>query len=120
MKPLFAVALGVMIFAFSAPAKADDSAKLVGMWQVTKSTGETPVGSTVEFTKDGKLTAIAILGEKEVKLNGTYKVEKDKLMVNLTIGEMKVEEMFTIKKITADDLELEDKDKKVDTLKKKK
>ena len=119
MKPLFAAILGVLVFAFTSPAKADDSAKLIGKWAVTKTTGETPVGSTVEFTKDGKLTAIANIEGKEIKLVGTYKVEKDKLTVKLTLGEMNVEEVLTIKKLTDKELELEDKDKKVDTLEKK-
>ena len=56
----------------------------------------------------------------EVKLEGTYEVEKDKLTVKIKLGEQNVEEVATIKKLTDDALEIEDKDKKVDVFKKKK
>ena len=56
----------------------------------------------------------------EVKLDGTYKVEKDKLTVKIKIGDQNIEETATIKKLTDDALEIEDKDKKVDVFKKKK
>ena len=50
---------------------------------VTKSGSDLLVGSTVEFTKDGKLSAV-IKGD-DTKLEGTYKVEKEKLTVKLGI-----------------------------------
>jgi uncharacterized protein (TIGR03066 family) len=121
MKPLCAAVLGVMVFVLAGTTKAqDDTTKMiVGKWEVTSSTGETPTGAVVEFTKDGKLTATANLDGKEIKFDGTYKLDKDKLNVKLVYGEMNLDEVFTVKKLTDKELELEDKDKKVDTLKKK-
>ncbi len=118
MKTLLAAALGLTLFALS--AKADDTPKLLAKWEVTKSTGDTPVGAVVEFAKDGKMTATIKDGDKELKLDGTYKLDGKKLNVKLTLGEQKIDHDFTITFKGDDGLELEDKDKKIDTLKKKK
>ena len=121
MKIVCSAMLGlVAVFAFSGSAKADDTAKLLGKWEVTKSGGETPMGAIVEFAKDGKMTANATLEGKEIKLAGTYKLDGKKLKVNLTLNEQKIDHEFTVTFKGDDGLELEDADKKVDTLKKKK
>jgi uncharacterized protein (TIGR03066 family) len=109
-----------MVFASTASLRADDAAKLVGKWEVTKSGGDTPVGSTVEFTKDGKLTATVPIDGKDVKVTGTYKLDGKKLKVNLTLNEQKVEHELTLTFKGDDELMLEDDDKKVDTLTRKK
>jgi uncharacterized protein (TIGR03066 family) len=119
MKTLLATV--VCALAFTANAKADDTPKLVGKWEITKSTGDTPVGAIVEFTKNGKLLVEIQLDGKEMKLEGTYKLDGKKLSVKLTLNEQKVEHDFTITLKDKDEtLELKDKDDKVDTLKKKK
>lgn len=86
MKRLFAMSLGVMLFGlagFSQAADVDDyPKKIVGIWEVTKSESNLPNGTTVEFTKDGKLSVI-IKGD-DTKLSGTYKLDKDTLNVKLT------------------------------------
>lgn len=120
MKPLCAAVLGVVVFALAGSARADDAAKLLGKWEITKSTGDTPVGAIVDFEKDGKMTAMVKLDNKDVKLTGTYKFDGKKLKVNLMFNEEKIEHEFTVKFKSADEMELEDEDKKVDTLKKKK
>ncbi|MFM8273772.1 MAG: DUF5640 domain-containing protein, partial [Gemmata sp.] len=108
------------LFAPAGPARADDTPKLLGRWEVAKSTGDTPVGTVVEFLKDGKLTAAVNLDGKDLKLDGTYKLDGKTLHIKLTLNEQKVEQDFTVAFKGDDGLELEDKDKKVDTLKKKK
>ncbi len=121
MKLVCAAVLGlVTVFALTGSAKADDTAKLLGKWEITKSAGETPVGTVVEFAKDGKMTANLTLDGKDVKLDGTYKLDGKKLKVNLTLNEQKIDHEFTVTFKGDDGLELEDADKKVDTLKKKK
>ncbi len=120
MKTLMAAVFGLAVFALAGHAKADDTPKLLGKWEVTKSTGDTPVGTVVEFAKDGKMTAAVTLEGKDVKLDGTYKLDGKKLAVKLTLGEQKIEHDFTLTFKGDDGLELEDSDKKVDTLKKKK
>lgn len=121
MKALLAVAFGFAVFALAghAGAKADDTPKLLGKWEVTKSTGDTPVGAIVEFAKDGKLTVTVSNDGKDVKLDGTYKLDGKKLAVKLTLNEQKIEHDLTVTFKGNDGLELEDSDKKVDTLKKK-
>ena len=78
MNRLFALALsGMMVVLASTAGAADDdnAKKIVGKWEVTKAGSDLPEGSTVEFAKDGKLTAL-IKGDKgdAMKLEGTYKV----------------------------------------------
>jgi uncharacterized protein (TIGR03066 family) len=118
---LCAAMLGLAtVFALAGSAKADDTAKLIGKWEVTKSGGETPMGAIVEFAKDGKLTVTVKLDDKEMKLDGTYKLDGKKLKVSLTLNDQKIEHESTITFKGDDELTLEDTDKKVDTLKKKK
>lgn len=122
MKTVSAAVLGValVVCAGTARAQDDNAKKIVGTWVIEKSSGDLPAGTTVEFTKDGKLKVVAKADGAELKFEGTYTVEKDKLTVKLKVGEEKVEETATIKKLTDEVLEIEDKDKKVDTFKKKK
>ncbi len=122
MKAVCTAVLSVVMVAFASTAKADDdnAKKLIGVWVVDKAGGDLPAGSTVEFTKDGKIAAVIKAEGKEIKFEGTYKLEKDKLNVELKVEGETVKETVTIKKITDEVLELEDKDKKVDTFKKKK
>jgi uncharacterized protein (TIGR03066 family) len=122
MKALCAAVLGVCVVVSAGSARPDDdnAKKIIGVWEVTKSSGDLPAGTTIEFTKDGKLMAVIKADGQEVKLDGTYKVEKDKLTVKVKIGDQSLEETATIKKLTDEALEIEDKDKKVDVFKKKK
>lgn len=102
-----------------AQGKDDPAQKLVGVWEVTKSAGDLPNGTTIEFTKDGKLKAVLKADDQEIKLEGTYKLEKDKIAVKVKVGEETIEETVTIKKLTNTELEIEDKEAKVTTFKKK-
>jgi len=122
MKALFAAALGVavVVLAGTAQAQDDNGKKIVGVWELTKAAGDLPVGSTLEFTKDGKILAVVKVEGMEVKLDGTYTVEKDKLTAKVKVGDQTHEHVATIKKLTDDALEIEDKDKKLDVFKKKK
>ena len=119
-KALSALVAVVLVCASVGRAADDDNAKkIIGKWEITKS-DDVPAGTTVEFTKDGKVIAIAKAEGKEVKVEGTYKVEKDKLISKLTVNGKTIEDTDEIVKLTDDALELRDKDKKVTTLKKKK
>jgi uncharacterized protein (TIGR03066 family) len=122
MKSVFAGLLGVVMVGFAATAQAqdDNAKKIVGVWEVAKAGGDLPAGSTIEFTKDGMLKAVVKVEGMEVKLDGTYKVEKEKLTVKIKVADQNIEEVATIKKLTDDALEIEDKEKKVDVFKKKK
>lgn len=54
MKAFFSSMVCCLTLALVAGAQVPDKAKLVGFWEVVKSE-EAPPGSTVQFTKDGKL-----------------------------------------------------------------
>ena len=118
MRAISAFGLVLMGVAVRPVAAEDEAKKIVGTWEVTKS-DHVPVGTTAEFTKDGKLTVV-IKADKEVKLAGTYKIEKGTLVYKLTADGKEVEETDDIIKLTDDALELRDKDKKSTAFKKKK
>lgn len=122
MKPVFASVLGVLLIVVAGHARAqdDNAKKIVGVWEVTKSGSEIPAGTTLEFTKDGKLRFVHKADGTDLKLEGTYSVNKDKLKVKLKVAEQTVEETGTIKRLTDEVLEIEDSEKKVNLLKKKK
>src|SRR6188474_3265581 len=111
MKSVFAGLLGVAIvgFATTAQAQDDNAKKIVGIWEVAKAGGDLPAGSTIEFTKDGKINAVVKVEGMEVKLDGTYTVAKEKLTVKIKVADQNIEEVATIKKLTDDALEIEDK-----------
>ncbi len=113
------LSVALVVCALAGSARADDTPKLLGKWEVTKSGGETPVGSVVEFAKDGKMTANVTLDGKDLKLTGTYKLDGKKLTVKLTLNEQKIDHTYTVRFKGDTELELEDADKTVDTLKKK-
>ena len=58
-----------------------DKAKLVGTWEFVKSTENKPPppGSTVEFTKDGKLKMSTKAGKQSITIEGAYSVDGDTL-----------------------------------------
>jgi len=122
MKALCLAVLGglMVVCAGTARAQDDNAKKIVGMWELTKSGGDLPVGTVIEFTKDLKLNATIKGDDGNTKLDGTYTIAKDKLTVKVNLNGQMLEESATIKKLTDDALEIEDKDKKVDVLKKKK
>lgn len=121
MRVFSAIVLGAFVLLSAGPAgaQADNAAKIVGKWEVVKGE-DIPKGATVEFTKDGKVSIVANIDKKEVKFEGTYTVEKDKLVTKITVDGKTAEDTDTIKKLTDDTLEIEDKDNKVTTLSRKK
>lgn len=102
--------------------------KIVGLWELSK--GETvPEGSTMEFTKDGKVKMTINDKGKEVKMEAKYKVDEDKLSLTLLGPDGKVlkgpdgkeaKETVTITKLTDKEFEVKDKNGKVDKFTKKK
>ena len=93
-----------------ADEKSDNTKHLGGTWEVAKtSPGGFPVGSTMEFGKEGKLT-LALKEEKQVhKADGTYKVDGDKIAITVNWSADKVtKQTLTIKKITQKELSVED------------
>jgi uncharacterized protein (TIGR03066 family) len=122
---LMALALTVCCWAESAGRADDvkDAAKLlVGKWEATKVPEQgLPKGTIIEFSKDGKMTVRVKKDDKEVTMNGSYKLDNDKLAVALTDeqGEKK-SQTVTIKKISADEFTVEGDDGHSATFTKKK
>jgi len=114
-----AVAIGLLSSLSRADDKVDYAKLIVGKWEVSKSDpGTVPTGSRVEFTKDGKMTVSAKMEDKDLKIEGTYKVEKNTFTMSLKIGEEEKMQTITIVKITEKEMSTKDKDGKVVELKK--
>lgn len=124
MRTLSALVLGAAVLGLGGFAAADDTddyaKQIVGKWKVVKSDGDEPVGAVYEFGKDGKFSVSAKIDGKDARLDGTYTVVKDKLTTEYTIGGKDAKDVDTIKKLTAEDLEVENKDKKAVVLKREK
>jgi uncharacterized protein (TIGR03066 family) len=117
MRTLLGVAV-VLAMACGATAADEkiDAKKIIGKWEPkAPKKGENMV---MEFTKDGKLILSGEGGGKELKIEGTYKLEGDKLSFKMKFGDATVEEAVTITKLTDDELEGKDKDGKVEAFKK--
>lgn len=117
MRTLLGVAM-VLAMACGVTAADDkiDAKKLIGKWEPkTPKKGENMV---MEFTKDGKLILSGEGGGKDLKIEGTYKLEGDKLSFKMKFGEATVDETVTITKLTDEELEGKDKDGKTETFKK--
>lgn len=119
MRVLTGCVLGVLLVASAglSQEKVDDK-KIVGKWEPTEGL---PPGAkaTVEFTKDGKLLINFSFGDKAEKIEGTYKLEGNKLSVDLK----EKKETSTVTKLTDEDLFLKDekgKEEKFKRLKDKK
>ena len=114
----------VCVLAWGARAddKSPDNAKrLVGKWEVVKSEGSAmPVGSVVELSKDGKAKATVKKRDRQEWLEGTYKLDGDKIMINaVTQDKEEIKRTATIKKITDTDLVVENEKGETLELKKK-
>ncbi|MBY0457905.1 MAG: TIGR03066 family protein [Gemmataceae bacterium] len=121
MRTLLGIGLVVALFGGAGVAGAArqdakiDGKKLVGKWEPAKpKAGEKMV---MEFTKDGKLIVTGDMGGKELKLEGTYKLDGNKLSFAINFMGTEIKETVTITKLTDDEMEGEDKDKKAEAFK---
>lgn len=123
----FTVAILVLSGSAAQEKKAEptkvDATKLVGKWELTKSTEkDAPLGAIVVFEKDGKVSLTAKIDGKEQKFSGTYEVKGDKLIatINPPDGSKGEAQTDTIKSLTDDKVVLVDKDGQETELTKKK
>ncbi len=127
MKAVCAVAVGLLAVLAAGPGRADDkkddkkdyAKEILGRWEITKAGNPNgaQAGSILEYGKDGKFKAVVKVGDQEFTVTGTHKVEKDKVTHKFEVMGNDVEETLTISKLTADALELTDKDGGVDVCK---
>jgi uncharacterized protein (TIGR03066 family) len=90
--------------------------KLVGVWEAAK--GDLPKGSTVEFTKDGKLHIVVKDNDKTFKVDGSYAVDGDKLKIVTVFEGKEDKQTITVTKLTDTDLVTKDEKNMVDEFKK--
>ena len=92
--------------------------KLLGTWEVTK--GDMPPGSTIEFTKEGKLKfTIKLPDGKTHSEEGTYEVDGESIKTGHKEGDKEVKETIKIKSLTDKELVTLDEKGKTDEFKKK-
>jgi uncharacterized protein (TIGR03066 family) len=110
----------VLVLAGAAPAADEkkepiDGKLLVGKWEPkAPKPGEL---TSLELTKDGKLVAVAEVGGKPAKAEGTYKLDGEKLTYEVTYAGETVKETVTLLKLTDEEMEGKDKEGKVYTYK---
>src|SRR5262245_48400445 len=106
MRAIRLLAIAVVVGLLGATAGADEKkaefAKLiVGKWEVTTNTEGKgpPKGAIIEFTKDGKLhITVENNGEKKT-MDGTYKLDGDKMTATHKDGDKERTAEITINKI---------------------
>jgi len=95
-----------------------DAGKIVGKWE--PDTKDAPAGAKIvmEMTKDNKLTVNAEFNGQKLNMEGTYKLEGNKLNVKMKIpsGEEK-STTLTIVKLNDEELITKEGDKKEEKLK---
>ncbi len=93
--------------------KKIDGKLLIGKWAPKED--KKGLSMTLEFLKDGKLAlAVDFMGKTE-KIDGTYKLDGDKLEVVIKFGGDEKKDTLTIKKLTETELETTDSKGKTDT-----
>jgi uncharacterized protein (TIGR03066 family) len=117
MRAILGCALAVALVAnagFAEEKKVEiDAKKLIGKWEPKEKEGKAFV---VEFQKDGKLTFTAGGKDKELKADGTYKVDGNKLVLTIKFGEKEEKMTRTVSKLTDTELTSSDDKGKEDTL----
>ncbi len=112
-----------------------DAKKLVGKWEPApekidkknkkdKNEDKTPpapppIPTIIEFSADGKLSMTVGEPGKDYRVDGTYKLDSDKLSVSLKVADKEIKETLTIKKLTDDELVTEDSKNKIEALRRK-
>ena len=122
MRALFGFALAAAVAAWAGAASADeptsgklDVTKLIGKWEPT----DLPKGvkAMVEFAKDGKLLVRNEVGGQPLRLEGTYKLDGNRLAVTVKRDGQDRTGTMTVSKLTDDELVmLEAGKKQPDTL----
>jgi uncharacterized protein (TIGR03066 family) len=103
----FVACIVVLMLAFGARGDAQgriDGVLLIGKWAPKNEKKGAKI--TLEIMKDGKLVVSLTAGGRTEKIEGTYKLDGDKLDISLKSGSEEVAKTFTIKKLTESVLEV--------------
>ena len=106
MKTLTLTLAALVLVGLNARAEDARASKLVGKWEAVK--GHLPAGSTIEFSKDGKITVSVKQEGKTVKHAGTYKLDGGKISVTRKYEGKERTRSFKVKKLTDEALLTED------------
>lgn len=107
-------------FAGAADEKKDekvDVKKLLGKWEPAKPEKDAPV-MILEIKADGKFTLHVTFMGKTEKVDGTYKVDGNKLDVEMKIGDKTEKDSLTVVKLTDTEMVTKGKNGKEEALKK--
>jgi uncharacterized protein (TIGR03066 family) len=99
MRTILGCALLVLMSSTLSADDKFDAKLLVGKWSPKEKKSV-----IIEFTKDGKVLITASSKGKELKFEGTYKLDGNKLTTTLNVGGMEVTETSTVSKLTATEL----------------
>ena len=107
---------------FATGFAADDNATLIiGTWSGSMVDNGVTINIKITFTKDGQAKAVVEADKKDFTIEGTYKVEKDKLILKRNVNGKDDDDNNTIKELTKDKLIIiDDKNKKEISLTRKK
>jgi uncharacterized protein (TIGR03066 family) len=111
--------LGCAGFATAGAQKEKDKfdvKKLLGKWEPAD--GKESI--TIEFAEKGKLTLTGESGGKTEKIEGTYKLEGDKLEIVISFGGKENKETVTLTKLTDDEWSGKDSKGKEETFRRPK
>ena len=118
MRVLLSCVLALVVCCtLSADEKKDekiDVKKLVGKWEWKEKVPD--VSALIEFTKDGKLIFSIGPKGKEIKVEGTYKVDGNKLTYTMPVDKKDQSTTLTITKLTDTELMSKDETGKEETL----
>jgi uncharacterized protein (TIGR03066 family) len=77
-----------------------EAKKLIGVWELTRGARQAPVGSTVQFTAQGKLVLVVKDQGKEERLFGSYELKDSTLVIKVGTGDEHISTTNRIKTLT--------------------
>lgn len=117
MRMVLCAAVVLAFAGFATAQEKIDVKKLIGKWEPAAPKKDEPK-VVVEYFDKGKLTVTVTVGEKTEKIEGTYKVDGNKLDIVLALGGKDIKETLTILKLTDDEAVSKDSKGKEETMKK--
>lgn len=117
MRCLIACTVFVVLAGFATAADDKiDAKKLIGKWEPAKAEPKSPK-MVLDIQDKGKFVLSVELGDKTEKIDGTYKLDGNKLDIEMSFGGKTTKETLTIVKVTDTELVTKGKSDKEETLK---
>lgn len=110
--------VAVLVLAGFACAADDkvDAKKLIGKWEPAKAEKDAPA-MILEIQDKGKFVLHVTVNGKTEKVDGTYKIDGNKLEVEMSFGGKSMKDTLTVVKLTDTELVTKGKSDKEETLK---